>query len=140
MLNANQNGHCLHGGGESGFHNKIWNSYIENNSLVLKLNSPDGSGGFPGNMSVTVKYAVDENNNLNIVYCAESDKDTHCNITNHAYFTIDDKDTRELYAYINSDKITKFDKDFVARGEYFNITNTPYSFNPKKQIAKDIKC
>jgi len=35
LLNANQNGHCLHGGGDAGFHNKIWDSYIENNSLVL---------------------------------------------------------------------------------------------------------
>ncbi|MBE7084274.1 MAG: galactose mutarotase [Clostridiales bacterium] len=138
LLNANQNGHCLHGGGDAGFHNKIWDSYIENNSLVLKLNSPDGAGGFPGNMTVTVKYSVDENNCLNIEYFAQSDKDTHCCLTNHAYFNLNDKDTRGLYAYINSDTITKLDKDFVARGEYCDIIDTPYSFNPEKQIGKDI--
>ena len=137
LLNANQNGHCLHGGGDSGFHNKLWNSRIEGDSLVLELTSPDGAGGFPGEMVVSVKYLVSESG-LTIEYSALSDKDTHCNLTNHAYFTLNNKDVRNLYAYINSNKITKFDKEFVARGEYCDIIGTAYSFNPEKLIGKDI--
>ena len=137
LLNANQNGHCLHGGGDSGFHNKIWNSRIEGDALVLELTSPDGAGGFPGETLVSVKYSVNEDC-LTIEYSALSNKDTHCNLTNHAYFTLNNRDTRRLYAYINSNEITKFDKDFVARGEFSDIIGTAYSFNPEKQIGKDI--
>lgn len=137
LLDVNQKGHCLHGG-YSGFHNKLWEASENEKSLVLSCISPDGEGGFPGELKVSIKYTLTEEDSLIIEYNALSDKNTHCNFTNHTYFTFDKKDTRNFLAYINSDKITAMDEDFVVRGGFVDISNTAYSFNPKKLIGKDI--
>jgi len=137
LLDANQNGHCLHGG-DSGFHNKIWTIDIDKHSLILSTVSADGEGGFPGKLNITVKYTLTDDDSLRIEYNAISNKDTHCNFTNHTYFTINNKDVRFFYAFINSRKITAMDEDFVARGGFLCIDDTAYSFNPEKQIGKDI--
>ena len=137
-LSANQNGHCLHGGKNAGFHDKVWKASIEDDALVLEFVSLDGADGFPGELKAKVKYFLTKENELKIEYSAESDKDTHCSLTNHSYFTFEKRDAREFFACINANTTTKFDKDFVARGEFCDITNTAYSFNPEKKIGQDI--
>ena len=48
-----------------------------------------GSGVTPGNAEIRVTYALREDNALVIRYQVESDADTICNLTNHAYFNLD---------------------------------------------------
>jgi len=54
-LDANESstGHCLHGG-SSGFHKQFWNlePAVDGASVVCRYLSPDGDGGFPGNLEV----------------------------------------------------------------------------------------
>ena len=45
--------------------------------------------GYPGNAEIRVTYALREDNALVIRYQMESDADTICNLTNHAYFNLD---------------------------------------------------
>ena len=55
----NENGKtCLHGGGE--FSHAVWAARVEGESLVLEYTSPEGSNGFPGEMSARVTYTLDE--------------------------------------------------------------------------------
>lgn len=56
-------------------------------SVTLCVVSPDGTDGFPGTVTATVIYTV-ENGALHIEYEAVSDKDTVINMTNHSYFNL----------------------------------------------------
>ncbi len=140
-LFKNDNDNSLHGGKE-GFDKKIWNAEIlESGALRLTYFSPDGEEGYPGNMDVSVVYLLDENNTLHIYYQAESDADTLCSLTNHAYFNLDGDFETVLNheVFINSDKITLIDDKLIPHGELKNICGTAYDFSTPKKIGKDIK-
>lgn len=138
-VEKNEKENCLHGGYSSSFDRQIWAAEIVENALSLTLISPDGAGGFPGEMHVCVTYKLTDKNELVIDYTATTDKDTPCNLTNHAYFNLSGEDTvfsHELM--IKSKRVTPVDKDMICRGEYLNIDGTPYSFFTAKPIGQDI--
>lgn len=138
-LEANEGKNTLHGGYSANFDRVSWNAEVDDDRLILSHLSPDGAGGFPGNLSVQVSFCLTEENELKLEYTATTDKDTVCNLTNHAYFNIGNQSTvLEQTLMINSKKITPVDEALVPHGEYMDIEGTPYSFLPAKKIGKDI--
>lgn len=141
ILEPNDNGNCLHGGITTPFNRVIWDAEIVENSLVLSHISPDGAGGFPGNLTVKVTFTLTEENELKIEYFAVTDKDTHCNLTNHAYFNLGGQGEDTVLShelFLKASKITPVDEKLIPHGDYMDITNTPYSFNPPKLLGKDM--
>lgn len=58
-------------------------------SLIFTYLSPDGEGGYPGNLKVTITFILFKNEyKLLIHHEAVTDKKTLCNLTNHAYFNL----------------------------------------------------
>ena len=62
-LDRNENDNLLHGGA-SGFHRALWDAEEDQGSLLLRLESPEGDAGFPGNVSVQVRYTLDDDGTL----------------------------------------------------------------------------
>ena len=98
-LPKNENENCLHGNHE--FDRQAeWEGHMEDNKVILTYDSPDGSNGFPGNVRTTVTYSLDDNNTLRIDYYATTDKDTIFNLTNHAYFNLNDDNNTPITNHI----------------------------------------
>jgi aldose 1-epimerase len=53
-IEANEGNNSLHGGTSEDFSRVVWNAEIQGDCLVLTHFSPDGAGGYPGNLSVTL--------------------------------------------------------------------------------------
>jgi len=91
QLPQNDHGQSLHGGGK-GFDKVVWKVVSVQSgpvaSVVLSHVSPDGDSGYPGKLTVTVTYTLDNAGNLGIVYEASTDKPTIVNMTNHAIFNL----------------------------------------------------
>ena len=86
-LEANNGRNHLHGG-RKGFSHRVWHiTNTEEVSVTLSLFSPDGEEGYPGNLTCSAQFAL-EDNSLVIRYQAKSDQDTLCNLTNHSYFNL----------------------------------------------------
>lgn len=138
QLPQNNYGHCLHGG-QKGFHHSVWNaSQISDSSLVLKLHSPDGEAGFPGNLDVVVTYTLTSNNSLEIDYKGTTDRPTIVNLTNHSYFNLsgdpmcsilDEIVTLQASSYI------PIDSTFIPIGNLVEISGTPFDFRTGRTIA-----
>ena len=138
-LEKNDGENTLHGGNTANFDRVVWDAKIEGDRLVLTHVSPDGAGGFPGTLTVTLTVSFSDENELVLDYQAVSDKDTLCNLTNHSYFNLGGQDTvldHELM--INSRKITPTDDSLIPHGEYMDIDGTPYSFLFPKTLGKDM--
>ena len=138
-LEQNNGNHTLHGGCTANFDQAVWDAEIDGERLILTHISPDGAGGFPGTLTVTLTISFSDENELLLDYQAVSDKDTLCNLTNHAYFNLGGQDTvldHELM--INSKKITAVDDELIPHGEYLDINGTPYSFLFPKTLGKDM--
>ena len=139
QLEVNNGKNCLHGGKTSNFDRKVWKAEVDDNRLILSHLSEDGAGGFPGNLDVKITYSLSEDCALRIEYYATTDKDTVCNLTNHAYFNLGGQDT--IYGHelmIKSRKITACDDALIPHGEYMDIDNTPFSFYDGKLLGEDM--
>lgn len=84
---ANDRGNHLHGGPD-GFHRARWHGVAENGGVLLRLASPHGDGGFPGNLDVQVHYRLADDGSLTIDYEAVADAPTAVNLTAHPYFNL----------------------------------------------------
>lgn len=139
LLEANNGKNTLHGGNTTNFDAENWTATIKGEKLVMSHVSPDGAGGYPGTLSVKVTFSFTNENEVVIDYDATTDKDTVCNLTNHAYFNLGGQDTilsHELM--IRARQMTPVDKELIPHGEYLDIDGTAYSFYPAKLLGKDM--
>lgn len=91
QLSRNEGLNHLHGG-LSGFDVKVWAAEPYTGpgrvGVELKLVSPDGDEGYPGELAAIANYWVDQTNTLGIDFQATTDAATVVNLTNHAYWNL----------------------------------------------------
>ncbi len=142
-LDKNDGEHNLHGG-YNGYHKRLWEATTfedDEQTIEFTYNSEDGDQGFPGNLKISVKYTLTEDNQIKIEYNAVSDKDTVINLTNHSYFNLAGQDLGTILdqiAWIDSDEMTYADKESIPHGEIIKVAGTPMDFNTPKKVGKDI--
>lgn len=142
QLRPNDNGNCLHGGGNTGWNNLVYDvTNKTDSSVTFSLTSPDGDNGFPGTVKATATYTVKANNTLDIVFGATTDKETVINMTNHSYFNLNGDPSHEgidQIMYINADKFTPADAKYIPTGEIKDVTGTPMDFRKAHAIGETI--
>ena len=133
-VGINDGNNSLHGG-VTGFDKKTWkvepSGTDSEPELVLKLHSPDGEEGFPGNLDVEMHYKLTADNSLVISYLAVSDKDTVVNLTNHSYFNLAGHksgviDSQRLK--LNCSFYTPNTDECMPYGEIHSVEGTPFDF------------
>ncbi len=110
------------------------------NSVTFKYISADGEEGYPGELALTVKYTL-KDNELLIVYTATADKTTLWCPTNHTYFNLDGEnngDCLDNILQINADKITMTSPELIPMGEMMKVEDTVFDFSAPKRIGQDI--
>lgn len=149
QLVCNQhNRHCLHGG--NGFDKRRWQvEEISEDSVTFSLFSADGDQGFAGNLSVQVTYQLTSTNQVKIDFNAVSDQDTPLNLTNHAYFNLDKKDTlssdnqvatldiRQHQLQIFADYYLPVDAEGIPSAPLTSVSQTGFDFRQAKTIGQD---
>ena len=141
-LTPNENGNNLHSGPDS-YNARIWT--VEEHTaeqIRLRLDSPDGDQGFPGNAVVRVTYALDHTGSLTITYDAVSDRDTVFNLTNHSYFNLaghkkTDK-AMEQFLTIPGRFFNPDDAESIPTGQLRSVAGSPMDFRSPKAIGRDI--
>jgi aldose 1-epimerase len=144
-LPINNPPNSLHGG-TKGFDKQVWAaSEIKMPSAVgveLTLFSPDGQMGYPGDLTVTARYMLDNSNDLRIHYSAVTDKPTVLNLTNHTYFNLAGAGNGTILdqvAMLNADKITPIDNTLIPTGKMMDVAGTPLGFTTPTAIGEHIK-
>lgn len=109
--------------------------------VTFSLLSPDGDGGFPGSLKLTVTYTMTADDALQIDYRAETDAETPLNLTNHSYFNLTghvEKDILGVEARIFAGAFTEAGADLIPTGRILPVAGTPYDFRSPKPIGRDI--
>ncbi|MDH6305240.1 aldose 1-epimerase [Parabacteroides sp. PH5-13] len=118
-LPKNDSRNCLHGG-PKGYHTRIWDAKQTNDqTLELVYLSQDGEAGFPGNLNIKVTYTLTDNNAIDILYEATTDKPTIVNLTNHSYFNLSGVAGSKILdqqIIINADNYTPVDGSLIPTG------------------------
>ena len=138
-LLANQGEHQLHGG--AGFDKRRFRILEQTADCVrFGLVSPDGEAGFPGNVQLQVTYQLTAANGVKITYWAQSDKDTAFNITNHAYFNLqnaDNADVRGHQLQLAADYYLPVDSQGIPNAPLKSVAETSFDFRVPKTLAQD---
>jgi len=138
-LAANQGEHQLHGG-PGGFSNRRWQIVCQSDSEVeYHLDSPDGDQGFPGELMVSLRYHLDDDNTLSIYYQATVDQPCPVNLTNHAYFNLDavHGDVRQHRLQLNADYYLPVDSEGIPSAPLRDVSGNSFDFRQPKVVAQD---
>ena len=142
QLRANEGTNCLHGG-IVGYNKRVWNvDETADNSVTFGYFSPDEEENFPGNLKVTCKYTLTEDNEIKLEYKGVSDKDTILNMTNHSYFNIGGIHSGSVLGQIvqiNAETYTPVDRDLIPTGECAPVEGTAFDFRQPKAIGRDLE-
>jgi len=127
-------------GGSNGFQKRVWEAVAHDGlepSLALTLKEADGTGGFPGNITVTVTYTVRADNSLVLDYKGTTDKPTVMNLTNHFYFNLNGggKDISDERLTLFSGRYQPFDANAMPTGVIAPVAGTPYDFTKPVRIG-----
>lgn len=144
-LEMNDGENHLHGG-LVGFDKVLWDAEIKtaNGQKYLELTylSKDGEEGYPGNLEVTIKFTLSEENELKIDYKAISDRDTIVNLSNHSYFNLAGYDGGDIGCHqlmINSKQFTAVDEDCLTNGDIVSVEGTPFDFTELTSIGQGMQ-
>jgi len=139
-VSINNGPNHLHGG-LKGFHHRVWDvKRVTDKAIDLHYLSKDGEMGYPGNLSVDVRYALNDKNELTISYNAVTDKKTVVNLTWHPFFNLAGEGNiiNDHILEINADKYTPVDDTLIPFGKNVTVEKTPFDFRKPKAIGRDL--
>ena len=144
-LDVNEGGNSLHSG-RRGFDKLLWKSeaFEEGDGVYVRfeLFSPDGDGGFPGNMNTVVTYGLTKSNEIIADYKATIDKPSPVNITNHAYFNLAGEGQGNILSHevvLSSSSYVEVDAQSIATGKLLPVKgadgkDNAFNFLTQKRI------
>lgn len=135
----------LHGGNQS-FIKKAWEpteipAKDGSVGLALKYVSPDGEEGYPGALTTTVTYSLNDDNELKIDYVATTDKPTVLNLTNHAYWNLAGPSSQSILDHeltLSSDDYVEVDETAIPTGKLVTVKETCMDFTSPHTIGERI--
>ncbi len=131
---------CLHSCGE--FNTAVWKAAVVGDADVeFSYIREDMKNGFPGKISVSLIYSLNDENELKLEYNAFSDKKTFINLTNHSYFNLGGFSSGTILNHqlkIEADSFTPVDSLSIPTGKIESVENTPFDFRTFKIIGDRI--
>jgi len=141
---CNDRGNALHGGPE-GFNRQVWSARatrsVDQVSVELTHLSPDGAMGFPGNLSVTVRYTL-ERSAVRVAYAASTDKPTVLNLTQHTYFNLHGQGSGTVESHVLTIPASRYlpvDASGIPIGPPAPVDGTPFDFRSPKSVGRDLR-
>jgi len=120
------------------FSRRIFQADTDGGDLVLRYVSPDMEEGYPGELTLTVRYHLGEDNALELLYTAVSDAPTVLNLSNHTYFNLNGQDGSTILDHtleLNSSYFTEYEKTFAQTGRILPVAHTPLDFRRAQTIG-----
>lgn len=143
---VNNGPNALHGG-TRGFDKVLWEVVAVTSgpraSVTLRYVSPDGDMGYPGTLTTTATYALDEQNQLTIEYRATTDAPTLVNITNHAYWNLAGagaaRGAMDHILTIPAARYTPTDATAIPTGRLAPVAGTPFDFRTPRAVGDRVR-
>ncbi|WP_417935274.1 aldose epimerase family protein [Flagellimonas aequoris] len=143
-LATNNGENHLHGG-LKGFDKAVWKAEAKSTKkgsvLELTYTSADGEEGYPGKLDVKVTYTLTDDNELEVLYEAKTDKATVVNLTQHSYFNLSGNFTQSVLdheLFLNAGAFLTVDAGLIPTGELKPVVGTPFDFTTAHLIGQEI--
>jgi aldose 1-epimerase len=147
QLTQNDKANSLHGG-TSGFDKRVWQIVEVSDKegvakVALKLVSTAGDQGYPGTLTVTTTYMLDDRGSLTIDMDASTDSPTIVNLTNHALFNLAGEgspgDALGHRLTLAAHRYAPVDSALIPTGELRQVAGTPFDFTGGRIINEVVR-
>jgi aldose 1-epimerase len=146
QLPVNDGPNSLHGG-TKGFDRQVWTivSVKQGPSFAavsMRYVSPNGDQGYPGTLTATATYTLDDHDRLHIEYQATTTAPTIVNLSNHTYWNLSGEGSGSILKermMIPAAEITPVDATQIPTGAFRKVAGTPFDFRKPKAIGRDIR-
>ena len=143
---VNDGPNALHGG-TKGFDKVLWKVVEVKSgptaSVSLRYVSPHMDQGYPGTLTVTATYTLDESNTLGVEYRATTDRPTVVNLSNHAYWNLAGEGSpRGAMGHlltIPADHYSPTDATAIPTGEFRPVAGTPFDFRRPTAVGARVR-
>jgi len=140
---VNNGPNSLHGGSR-GFDKVNWELVdASGKAVVLRHVSPDGDQGYPGALTVTAAYSLDEESALSVEYRATTDRTTIVNLSNHAYWNLAGEGAAEgamgQLLTIPAEHYLPTDAGAIPTGEFRAVEGTMFDFRRPRVIGAGVR-
>lgn len=140
QLDLNNGPNNLHGGAQCLTYADFEVTEVDS-GYELTTVLPHQAEGFPGNLSVKVRYTLEQNNFI-VSYQATTDQDTIVNLTQHAYFNLSGNLSTNIYNHelqIKADYIAEIDDNLSFTEKLIPVSNTLFDFNTPTIVNPETK-
>jgi aldose 1-epimerase len=141
-LQPRANGITLHGGPPA-YSTRIWEvmpvAAGDGATVTMRLVSPAGDQGFPGQVVIDATYSLNDDNELRLDFTARSDAATIINLTNHIYFNLNGNSTTSVYGQhlmLAADRIARKDEIGMPSGELLPVAGTALDMRQEAPIIQ----
>ena len=147
QLPLNDKTNSLHGG-TTGFDKRVWQIVDVSDAggiakVALRMVSPAGDQGYPGTLTVTTTYSLDDRGELTIDFDATTDAPTIVNLTNHALFNLAGEGApggvlthRFMVA---AHRYTPVNDALIPTGELRPVAGTPFDFTSPRVLDEVVR-
>ena len=132
--------------GAKGFGREVWDAEPTWSDLGpgvrFRRRSPDGEGGYPGNLDVSVIVSLTKFNELQFVYTATTDKATPVNLSHRGYVNLAGRGAGDVLGHvveILADRYAPVDRALVPTGTIRPVAGTPFDFRKPTPIGARIR-
>jgi len=147
QLTQNDKTNSLHGG-TVGFDKHVWQIVDVSDAgglakVALRLVSPAGDQGYPGTLTVTTTYTLDDRGSLTIDFEATTDATTIVNLTNHALFDMAAEGspggalTNRLT--VPASRYTPVTETLIPTGELRQVAGTPFDLTTGRILDEVVR-
>jgi len=143
---VNDGPNALHGG-TKGFDKVVWSVVSAKGgakpSVTLRYVSPNGDQGYPGTLTATTTYSLDDQGNFAVDYGATTDAPTVVNLSNHTYWNLNGEGSPAgamgHLMMIPATTYSPTDATAIPTGEFRPVAGTPFDFRTPTAIGLRVR-
>lgn len=144
QLPINNPPNSLHGG-PGGFDAVLWAGTPfeepDGRGVSFSYLSPDGEEGYPGALSITVRYTLTDGGTLKFAAQATTTGATPVNISNHAYWNLSSGGAGSVLDHqltLEAGHFLPVDETLIPLGEAASVASTPFDFQQPHTVGRDL--
>lgn len=132
---------CHLHGGSTGFDRVLWAGRRIPQGVELRYHSADGEQGYPGNLGVTVRYQLSDDNQITWEVEATTDAPTIVNLVQHTYWNLSGELGSSMLDHELSVRASNFlptDLGMIPTGGLQAVDGTPMDFRSPHPLGQRI--
>jgi aldose 1-epimerase len=133
---------CHLHGGIKGFDKVLWTGKpTGSNGVEFTYVSKDGEEGYPGNLTVTVTYSLNDDNELKWEARATTDAPTIVNVVHHSYWNLSgdpNSSINDHHLTLHAPSYLPTDAGLIPTGDIAPVAGTPMDFTKPTAIGERV--